>query len=147
MAWDDELPIVLRVMINDLADTPTYSDDRLTQVLVVADRLVKQALEFQVDYVVDVEDIDITSDPNAPPTRDDNFINLVCAQAACIIDRGAAIGAASQAIRVRDGSSEVDLRTAFQAKLALLEKGWCAVYQDMKDEYKLSQQGVVVGAA
>lgn len=149
MAWQAELDILLRVLINDTETPQSFSNSRLEQVIVVAGRLVVQELDFSIAYSMDVVNISITPDPTdtVGSTRNDSFINLVCAKAACIVDRGSALKAASQAIRVKDGASEVDLRDTFKAKLALLNKGWCAVYEDMKDEYIVSQTGVVVGAA
>lgn len=147
MAWQEEWTILLREYVNDTSATPRYSDDRLEQALVVGARLVLTELPFPTAFVADVVNITITPDPTATATRDDNFSNLAIAKTACIIDRGGASSAADQAIRVKDGASEVDLRAVFAAKQALLNKGWCAYYAEMKQEYQLSQQGTVVGAA
>ena len=150
MAWDDEMVAIVRTMVNDTSDTPTYSDDRLEGALVVAARLVNMELDFPVDYKANASAGSITPDPtvtSATAARDENFINLVCVKAACVIDRGSAILAAGQAILVKDGTSLVDLRDTWKAKLGLLSKGWCAVYEQLKAEYAASQQEAAVGAA
>ena len=36
MSWQLEIPIIVRVWINDLEDKPTYTDDRIQQVIAVA---------------------------------------------------------------------------------------------------------------
>lgn len=139
MAWQTELVELLRVMVNDLADTPTYSDYRLQRVLVVAAFQVSTELDFSRDFVVDVTAQTITPDPTDGDDRNDAFTNLVCMKAACITDRGEAAAAAKQAIAVRDGTSAIDLRGNLQGKLKLLEKGWCAAYDDAKLEYQAGQ--------
>lgn len=151
MAWQDEMTTIVRTMVNDTSTTaPTYTDDRVQGCIVVAARLVEMELDFRYVYKGDVIAVDITPDPtdstSVPPTRDENFINLACCKAASIIDRGSAMAAANQAIMVKDSTSVIDLRDAFKAKLSLLEKGWSAVYDDMKEEYVNAQGAGTVGA-
>jgi hypothetical protein len=150
MAWQDELVTVLRFLINDLAAIPQYDDDRLEQGLVIAARLVLTEAGFTPVYTADVVNVDIKPDPtdDAGGSRNDAFTNLVATKAACIIDRGAASAAAGQAILVQDGTSRVDLRKAFDARLALLKMGHCAAYDTMLEEYLTGQGGVhTLGAA
>lgn len=147
MAWDEEMPLIIRVMINDNSATPVYSDDDLLQLITVAAKKVGTELTFPTSYEVDVVNVTISPDPTVGESKDDNYVNLVCTMAACIIDRGSASQAAGQAIRVKDGPSEVDLRDRFRAKLAQVEKGYCALYEDMKEEYIFGKNTTVVGAA
>lgn len=148
MAWDDDGIVLLRALINDSDATAyRYTDTRLTEALLVAAFQVNLEIDFLNDYVISLGNETITPDPTNINTKDDNFLNLIAVKAACIIDRGSAGTAADQAIMVQDGSSRIDLREAFKAKLSLLQKGWCAVYDNMKQEYITSQQGVIVGAA
>lgn len=150
MAWQTEMTTILRTMVNDTSTTPTYTDERLQGCIVVAARLVEMELDFSNVYSGDVVAVDITPDPtdstSVPPTRDENFINLTCCKAASIIDRGSAMAAASQAILVKDSASVIDLRDVFKAKLALLAKGWSAVYDDMAEEYANIQGAGTIGA-
>lgn len=136
MAWQDDMTEVLRVLVNDTEDTPTYSDDKLERVLVVASFQVLLQLKFSQDYKVNISNRTITPDPTATATKDESFVNLATLKAACIVDHGAAIIAAQRAIAVKDGGSSVDLRGVFQGKFALLEKGWCAVFDTEKFEYQ-----------
>jgi hypothetical protein len=145
MAWDEEMLLVVRVMVND-QEAQTYTDDSLLRLILVAAFQVAQELPFPLDYRADVVNETLTPDPTMG-TRDESFINLVCLKAACIADRGAAILAAKQAIAVKDGTSAIDLRGNLQGKLKLLEKGWCAVYTDAKAEYLTTQSGGIAGAA
>lgn len=146
MAWEDDMPEILRVMVNDLEDTPTYSDEKLLRVLVVAAFQVLRELTFAQTYTVNIQNQTISPDPTASATLEESFVNLVTIKAACILDRGSAVTAASRAISVRDGGSAVDLRGVFGANLKLLEKGWCAVYEQEKLAYQAGQTRVA-GAA
>ncbi len=148
MSWQTELTTILRVLVNDSAGT-LYSDTTLQTTLAVAARQVGLEMTFSKIYVVTIADpLVITPDPtdDIGLNRDDSFNNLTTLKAACIIDHGAAILAAKQAIAVKDGSSSIDLRGIMLGKLKLLEKGWCAVYDDAKLEYKLGAV-VIAGAA
>lgn len=143
MDWT-ELTEILRVLVNDL-DAVTYTDETLERILAVAARQVLQEMDFAYPYVVTIGDEpDITPDPtdDETPTRDDSFINLLTIKAACIVDQGAATLAAKQAIAVKDGTSSIDLRTVMLGKLKLLEKGWCAVYRDTKQEYQANSASI-----
>lgn len=141
MAWEDDMLTMLRVLVNDQAET-TYSESSLLKTLVVAAFQVNQELDFTYDFVVSISNETIQPDPTATATKDESFVNLTCLKAACLIDRGSAMVAANRAIAVRDGSSAIDLRGVIQSKLKLLEKGWCAVYEDAKFEYQKDQHSV-----
>lgn len=141
MAWDDEMTTVLRVMINDLGTPSTYTDDRLQQVLVVCAKIVGVEMVFSQPFVADVNNIVITPDPTDDKnnTRDDSYINLVCLKAACFTDRGEARLSAGQAVSVKDGSSSIDLRNIAQARLKIMQTGWCKVYENEKFAYMAGQ--------
>lgn len=145
MAWQDVADTMLRALVNDLSST-TYDDNTLEQILVVAAFQVGIEMKFNFTYTADISNVGISPDPTAPATTDISFINMMCLKAACILDRGGAVTAASQAIKVKDGASSIDLEGIFKGKYALLQKGWCAVYDDAKLEY-MSGQSRLAGAA
>ena len=60
MSWQLEIPIITRVWINDLDSNPTYSDDRMLQVITVAAQNVLREVSFLTNYSVDVVNISIT---------------------------------------------------------------------------------------
>jgi hypothetical protein len=86
MSWKKEIPIIVRTLINDLSeDTPTYSDERILQVVAVAAKYVQFDVVLDNKYVVNVVNPTITPDPT---TSDDSiFISLVSLKTACIITR------------------------------------------------------------
>jgi hypothetical protein len=147
MAWDTELVQILRVLVNDLADTPAYSDDRLKLVLLVAARQVQSEVVLPAAYTTDLQALTLTPDPTDPTTVNESAANLFCLKAACILDRGETRAAAGQAIAVRDGSSSIDLRSALGGRLELLKVSWCAAYDRARLEYAAGQSGSVAGAA
>lgn len=147
MAWDVDAVELLRVLINDCDETPTYTDERLIRVLVVgAFQLMRKAV-FSQTFVVDIGRQTITPDPTDTTnlTNDENFVNLMCLKAACIIDTGSAIKAANNAIAGKDLDVAFDLKGVASSTLALLDKGYCATFEAAFDEY-LSGSGVISAA-
>lgn len=138
---------IVRVLINDLAVNPQYSDDKLARLVAVAAFQVKNEVEFDTDYAVNVGELTITPDPVTNNGRDDSFINLVCLKAACIFDRGSAIVSAKNALAIREGFSSVDLKGVAAAQLALLRAGgYCEYYDKAKLEYEMGNR-TTAGAA
>ena len=148
MYWQAEFITLIRVLIDDLSSPQTYNDKRLTQVLAVAAQLVTNELNFPNKFMVDIQALTIEPSPvDRASTRDENFINLVCIKAACLIERGETRKSVGQGISIRDGSSAIDLRGSMDGRLKLLEKGWCFVYDETKLQYQTSRIGGVAGAA
>ncbi len=145
--WQEESVTLVRAFVDDI-DATRYTDERLETLVAVAAFQVRLEVDLPAEYEVDVANATIDPDPSDEDTRDENFVNLISLKAACIIDRGAASRVSGQAIRIKDGTSEIDLRAVPAAKLALLKQGgWCPVYEDAKDSYITGQAGGVVGAA
>ncbi len=146
MSWNTETVEILRVLINDLEETPEFTDERLERILIVAAKHVAQEMTFSQTFTVDVTNASITPDPTDSASKDDSLVNLSCLKAACIMDRGSAVTSAKNALIIREGFSSVDLSKAAQARLALLSKGYCAEYEEQKLLY---QAGLVrtAGAA
>lgn len=139
MAWQGEMVEIFRVMLNDLDEPPTYSDERLARILVVSAHMVLVEMQFSRPFFADIENLDIIPDPTLTDSRDDAFINLVCFKGGCISDRGKITISAGQAVTIRDGSSSIDLRGVADAQLKLLEQGWCSVYDDARFRYMAGQ--------
>jgi hypothetical protein len=144
MAWNMQATEILRVLLNDMGATPTYSDATLFRILLVSAFQVNNEVDLTTDYKIDVQAQTIAPDPSS----DESFMNLLCLKAACIVDRGSATLAAKQAIAVKDGASAIDLKGVSAARQKLLEKGgWCPAYEMAKLEYQVGGYGVTAGAA
>lgn len=135
MSFDTFISIV-RVLINDLGDIPTYDDERLQTVIVVAAHYVAQENDFDTDYSVDVSGEDITPSP----LNDDRFINLTCLKAACLLDQGLYRTKALLAgVRAKCGPAELETNNVLKGFLDLLSAGPCKAYEDMKFQGSFGQ--------
>ena len=89
--WQNTSLIMLRTMLNDAGcDAVRYTPQRLDDLLITAAYLLPLEVNFQNDYVVDVELRTITPDPIYPTKQDDGdeFVNLLVLKAACMADEG-----------------------------------------------------------
>ena len=142
MAWQTEMVRLLRHLISDLdEDEPTYSDDRLQELLLVAAQLVQGTVTFSQTYITDVDEVLLSPDPTVRDQRDDAFINLTLLKAACVLDQADARRYAGQAIEIADYSSRISIRGIASAKLALLDKGWCKAFDEAKFEFESGNVG------
>ncbi len=119
MAWQNDMVIVLRALINDL-DGSDYTSEKLEQILVVSAHLIRNEIDFINLYTVDVEAISITPDPL--DSQDYGFINLTCLKAACLILAAEVKIAAAQSFRVQDAGAVVDVKGVFEAKKVLYDQ-------------------------
>lgn len=135
--WHVDSVELLRNLIGDVEDTPIYSDERLTRVLIAAAFQLTRELSFEQEFVVSISGQTITPDPTDIDggTSNPDFINLMVIKAACIIDTGSAISAANNAFAGKDKQTSWDFKGKAQSTLALLEKGWCAAYKMALDDY------------
>ena len=85
MSWKKEIPIIVRTLINDLSDTPTYSDERLLQVIAVAAKYIQFDISLDHSYEINLTNPNIIPDPTSD--NDSIFISLVSLKAACLIDQ------------------------------------------------------------
>lgn len=145
--WQKPSVLILRSLINDLDCPQKYTDNRLSQVLSVAGYQLLRETEFGQPFAVDVVAQSITPDPMdvTNQTSDDNFINLMTMKAACIIDTGSAMLAAQAATAGKDMNTAWDLRGVAENLMTLLDKGWCATFEETFDKY-LSGEGTISAA-
>ena len=134
MAWQDTMVTMLRVIVDDMGSSPTYSDSRLEEILVVAAKLTKKDIDFSNDYTIGVKDATITPDPVS--SSDNAFVNLVTLKAACILANSEYKTEANSAISIRDGSASIDKRGVAAAKKDWKD-GICNDYEKAEREFKL----------
>lgn len=143
--WPIELIEILRVLTNDIEEPPEISENALRRVIMVAALQVTQELNLRNKYKVNVATERIIPDPTVEASRDEGFINMVALKAACIIDRGNAMQAANEAIKVVSGKHSFDLSDKVAGKLAILKQGWCSAYDQTKLEYLNYEATAVAG--
>lgn len=130
MSWQEEIPIIVRTLINDLSETPTYSEDRLLQLIVVAAKYVQFDVSLDHSYIVDVVNPSISPDP----TLDDDsiFISLVGLKAACLVDQGTLrTKAALEGIRAALGPAQLSIAGSLAGFNLIIDKGPCAAYDEL----------------
>lgn len=130
---EDSIP-ALRILIADLDDEPMYSDARLSQIFFVAARYVAMELRFDLTYTVGVASI------SPDPSSDIDFLNFVILKAACLTDHGTyRAKALLEGIRVSCGPAAMSLGGHLSGFETLLENGPCAMYEQLKTQYKFGK--------
>ena len=146
MAWADESVPLLRTLVGDYEST-IYTSDTLTKVLVVAAYQVYQQVDTIQEYSISIANQTISPDPTNQNTKDEAFLNLFTIKAACILDQGAALNAAKDALKITSHKHSFDTTSQAKFRLDLLSKGWCATYEETKKEFLYNNKTSVIGAA
>lgn len=148
MSWRGEMVTIVRHLINDLDPSSyTYTDSRLETTILVSAQIVLTEIDFENQYIVDVERCYLTPDPTDPATglstanKDDGFINLVSLKTACFILGSEMKTQALNAVRVSDGPSSIDY-TAVAANIKFLYEHACNQYQEYKFNYAAGNNAV-----
>ena len=137
MSWSTEIVQILRVLIDDLESSPTYSDDRLKQIITVSARFVVKEIPLSNTYTITISDTspDISPDPTLLSTPDLIFIDLVALKSACLIDKNKLRSEALLAgIRARCGPTMLETLERTKAFKDLIEIGPCASYEELKTQ-------------
>lgn len=138
MSWNIELPIIVRTLINDLSDTPTYTNERLLQVLTVAAKYVQFDVTLDNTYNINVVNPDISPDPTVG--NDDIFISLVCLKASCIIDQSSVrTKAALEGIRAALGPASLSVGGSLAGLKMILDHGPCAAYDELSSHWDVKE--------
>ena len=137
--WPEPCILITRALINDLDNPYKYTDQRLTQLLLVAAFQLQQLAQFGQSFQVDVVAQVIYPDPAdiVNQTVDNNFINLMCLKSACIVDNGSCQAAIAVATAGKDMNASWDLTGVAQGYLKYLEgkNSWCEKYDEAVDDY------------
>lgn len=138
MSWQIEIPLIVRTLISDLSDSPTYTDDRLQQTIVIAASYVQREMNFDTEYNIDLVNLTITPDPAVASTRDEDFIGFSALRAGCFLDQSTfRTKAASEGIRTQLGPANLSVAGNLKGYQMILETGPCAMYDKLKLEYEI----------
>jgi hypothetical protein len=138
MSWNIEMPIIVRTLINDLSDSPTYSDERILQIIVVAAKYVQFDVVLDHEYVLNIASPNITPDPTVD--NDSIFISLTCLKAACIIDQSALrTKAALEGIRAALGPAQLSVGGSLAGLKMIIEAGPCAAYDELTSHWDVKE--------
>lgn len=148
MAWDTEMVLMLRHMIDDVDSPQTYSDSRLQTTILIAGYQVNFDVGgFNTTYTFDFDAITLSPDPTTSNPRDNDFVVLTLLKAACMIVRAEIRDAARNAIDIKDGRTtwKTKDRAEYLQKLIDSDQGPCAQYEEALLTYKLSGNTAGVG--
>ena len=138
MAWQDETIITTRVLVNDLNTPYEFSDDRITQILVVAGKYVQ--FDVNLDYIYNIDVVNQTITPDPTVSNDSIFISLICLKAACIIDQSTyRTKAALEGIRTALGPAQLSITGQSAAWRTMLEQGPCAAYDELTSHWDVKE--------
>lgn len=142
MSWQVELPLMVRTLINDLDAQPTYSDERLLQVLAVAAKYVQFDVVLDHQYEISVANSTISPDPTED--NDNIFIGLVALKASCIVDQSTLrTKAAMEGIRAALGPASLSVAGNLEGFKLILEKGPCAAYDELVSHWDVKEATAV----
>lgn len=135
MAWKTELVQMVRNIIGDISlDSPTYSDERLQEIILVSAQLLQGELDFDNFYTIDVDECGLSPDPTISP-KDDGFINLVVLRTSCIIANSEFRTAANNAYNFVDGPAKIDGRDVAES-LYKYAQDICGMFEKAKKAYR-----------
>jgi hypothetical protein len=139
MSWQQEIPIIVRTLINDLSeDTPTYSDERILQVVAVAAKYVQFDVVLDNKYTINVANPTISPDPTI--NDDDIFISLISLKTACIIDQSVLrTKAAMEGIRAALGPAQLSVAGSLAGIKMIIEQGPCAAYEELVSHWDVKE--------
>lgn len=143
MAWETEMTLTVRILINDLEDSPTYSDSRIQQLITVAGTYVQQEANLTKTYNIVVADTTITPDPTTP-TKDDIFVALTCLKSACLLDQSTLrTKAVNEGIRTSLGSASISVQGNLSGYKTIIEMGPCSAYRQLLDNWNIGNATAV----
>lgn len=140
--WKLECTEMVRHLINDVSDTPIYSDSRLYRLLVISALQMSQEVSFNTTYTIDISLGTISPDPSAEATKDNAFINLLCLKAAVILLDGEVRYYSINSIQVSDGPSSIN--TTARSNFV---KSAAQMMYDKYSQMKMLHQAGEAGAA
>ena len=142
MAWQEDIISLVRVLINDLSDTPLYDDSRLSQTIAVAARYVQ--FDVVLDHFYTVDTINQTISPDPTEDRDEIFICLVGLKTACIIDQSTFRSkAALEGVRAALGPALLSVNNHLSGFKEILEHGPCKLYADLTEHWDVQNATAV----
>lgn len=144
MYWQFEIPIIIRTLINDLSETPTYSDSRILQLATVAAQYVLMEVNLDKNYSVNVVASEITPDPSDPASRDTDFIGFIAMKAACLLDHSTfRTKAAGEGLRAALGPASLSVTGTLGGYRDIINMGPCKLYDQLVLDHNIGNATAV----
>lgn len=136
--WLEESTEVLRVLINDMSDAPTYNDNTLEQMILAGAKYVVQEIRLETSYTVNFLGGSITPDPS----NDNTFLNFIILKAACLNQHWKFNESAiANGIKAKLGPAELSIDIAPSILITLLTYGPCKTYEELRDQSRFGSIG------
>lgn len=146
MYWEIEIPIIVRTLINDLSDPPTYSDSRIEQLIVVSAQYVLNDINLNNTYNIDIVNRTITPDPSDPNSRDTDFIGFIALKSACLLDQSTfRTKAALEGIKTALGSANLSIQGNLAGYKIILDQDQapCKLYEQLTLDHNIGNATAV----
>jgi len=141
MAWQNEMVLILRHIIDDLDPTNyRFSDSRLEETILASTYILQTDVEFINAYQVNVDEGSLNPDPTLTSPKDDDFIALCSIQAGILLYRSMMKTYAFQSFSIQDGPSSLDTRNIV-GNLNVIYKDLCEKFDHMVLMYKTGKYG------
>ena len=141
MAWQNEMVVVLRHIIDDLdPNNYTFSDSRLEETILASTYLLQVDMEFINAYQINVDEGSLIPDPTTTFPKDDDFIALCTIQAGIILYRSMMKTYSMKGFIISDGPSSLDLSKVV-SNLNTIYKDLCDKFDHMVLMYKTGKYG------
>lgn len=142
MAWQDEMVITTRVLVNDLNTPYEFSDDRIEQILVVAGKYVQFDVVLDHSYTINITDGTLAPDPTED--SDEIFIILTSLKAACLVDQGTLrTKAAMEGVRASLGPASLWVTGSSSGWEMILKHGPCKLYDDLIEHWDVANASAI----
>lgn len=143
MAWQTDITNLVRVLINDLSETPTYSDDRIIQTITVAARYIQFDVNLDTKYTVDSINLTISPDPTDSGSKDEIFNCLLGLKTACIIDQSTfRTKAVNHGITAALGPAKLSVANMDSYRY-ILEQGPCKTYNELTEHWDVANANAI----
>lgn len=141
MSWATDSLTMLRVMLNDAGVTQTYTDDRLTDLLITAAYIIRIDVNFNTSYNVDITNKLVTPEP-VDQSDGKEFTSFTVLKAACLMDESSFRTAALlQGVSARCGPASITTSNYGGYLKELLTAGPCLMYDNLVNQYNFSYEG------
>ena len=138
MAWQNEMALIVRHLVNDLdSSSYTFTDSRIEESVLVSAQLAALEVDFENTYAIEVDSLSLSPDPTDSTNKDDSFINIVCLKTAQMLLGSELKTHSLNAISLRDGPSALDLR-GIVSGLKILFDDTNKKYDEAKMQYNLN---------
>lgn len=142
MSWQTEIIPLVRVLVNDISDTPIYNDDRIIQTILVAAKYVQFDTNLDHEYQIDLINQTMTPDPS--DDKDEIFICIVGLKTACIIDQSTFRSkAALEGIRAALGPAQLSTAGHLAGFKEVIEHGPCFLYDQLTEHWDVQNATAV----